>query len=66
MIKVINISNQAFSQDNPRASAEELSKKLTNPVASLISVPFRNITDVGIGSLNGSRNTILQGMEIIK
>src|ERR1700744_4356137 len=40
------------------ASAEELAKKLSNPVASLISVPFQNNTDYGIGPNNGSRNTL--------
>jgi hypothetical protein len=40
------------------SSAAELAKKLSNPVASLISAPFQNNTDVGIGDHNGSRNTL--------
>ncbi|WP_255515604.1 hypothetical protein [Flavobacterium sp. ZT3R18] len=46
------------AQDKPAESAAELAKKLSNPIASLISVPFQNNTDVGIGAYNGSRNTL--------
>jgi len=38
-------------------SAADLAKKLSNPVASLISVPFQNNTDYGFGPYNGSKNT---------
>jgi hypothetical protein len=38
--------------------AEALAKKLANPVASLISVPFQENSDHGIGDLNGSRSTL--------
>lgn len=48
----------ACAQSKPAGDAEELAKKLANPVASLISLPFQNNTDVGIGSYNGSRNTL--------
>lgn len=40
------------------SAADELAKQLQNPVASLISVPFQNNFDFGIGSSGGSRYTM--------
>jgi hypothetical protein len=45
-------------ESKPEISAEELAKKLSNPVASLISIPFQNNMDIGIGQHNGSKNTL--------
>lgn len=55
------ISSICFAQEAPKPAASdaaELAKKLANPVASLISIPFQNNTDVGIGEFNGSKNTL--------
>lgn len=50
----ISLSHVGYTQHDDA----ELAKKLANPVSSLISVPFQNNTDYGIGDLNGSRNTM--------
>jgi len=51
---ILLFGGNVFGQDE----AAELAKKLSNPIASLISVPFQNNTDYGIGSSNGIRNTM--------
>jgi len=49
---------QETPDEQPEESAAELAKKLANPIASLISMPFQNNTDFGIGPNNGSKNTL--------
>jgi len=46
------------AQENSSASAQDLADKLANPVANMISLPFQNNTDWGIGAYNGSKNTL--------
>ena len=51
----------AFAQEEQKPAANdaaEIAKKLANPIGALISVPFQNNMDVGIGEFNGSRNTM--------
>jgi hypothetical protein len=58
LITVMLSSFFASTQEKTGASAQELSDKLSNPVASLISVPFQNNVDYGIGTYHGSKYTL--------
>ncbi len=53
-----SLSSNAQDEKGTSSDAAELAKKLSNPISSLISVPFQNNTDYGIGSANGTRNTL--------
>jgi hypothetical protein len=46
------------AQEKQGVSAQEIADKLSNPVANLISVPFQNNIDYGIGPHQGSKYTI--------
>lgn len=58
VILFTGITSIISAQEAEGSDAAELAKKLSNPIASLISVPIQNNTDVGIGEFNGSRNTL--------
>src|SRR5580765_6078029 len=51
-------SSIVVAQEKTAASAEELAKKLANPVASLISMPLQSNVDYGIGTFHGSKYTL--------
>jgi hypothetical protein len=58
LVTLLVSSGYVLAQEATPASAADLEKKIQNPIASLISVPLQNNTDFGIGSWNGTRNTL--------
>jgi hypothetical protein len=53
------VSALAQQEQKPAADdAAAIAKKLANPIGALISLPFQNNMDIGIGDYNGSRNTL--------
>jgi hypothetical protein len=60
LLSFLCVSN-LLAQDAPKPAADDaaaIAKKLANPIGALISVPFQNNLDIGIGDYNGSRNTL--------
>ena len=56
-ISLLLASCLSFAQEQAQ-NAQQLADKLSNPVANMISVPFQNNVDYGIGQYNGSKYTL--------
>jgi len=58
LLIVLVLSCCAQAQEKTTESAQALAEKLANPVANLISVPFQNNVDYGIGNYHGAKYTL--------
>lgn len=57
LIPVVTLTVTALAPVAAAADGEDLAKKLSNPVANLISVPIQVNSDFGIGAMDGQRHT---------
>ena len=61
LILFVCVYSSVIAQEKPKQPAvntQELADKLANPVANMVSIPFQNNSDWGIGEYNGSKNTL--------
>jgi hypothetical protein len=58
LVNTFGLQAQKDTSKPAASDAAEVARKLANPIASLISLPFQNNLDVGIGENHGSRNTL--------
>jgi hypothetical protein len=58
LILISIFSSRIKGQETSGSSAQDLAVKLSNPVASLISVPLQSNVDYGIGQYKGSKYTL--------
>ena len=58
LILLLTLVGAAVGQEQPSGDAHELAKQLSNPVSSLISLPFQSNFDFGMGAGSGWRYTL--------
>lgn len=60
LIAILLSSSYAFSQEKGQepTAGGDLANKIQNPIANLISVPFQNNMDFGVGPNDRTRNTL--------
>ena len=52
------LNSTAHAQSDPPSDSHDLSKQLNNPISSLISVPFQENIDFGVGPDEGTRSVL--------
>ncbi|WP_146090718.1 neuromedin U [Aureitalea marina] len=58
LCSLLTFSSIVLGQDEETGNSDNLEQKIQNPVADLISLPFQNNIDFGVGPDNRTRNTL--------